>query len=380
VQLSTSLVVENRRSAWTILLGLILFPYLFDLGRTVQAQERVPDLKRAARPSYPRINLAAGYEVDRSWPSRPKEIVWGAMAGIAVGPSEQVWTFNRGTIPVQVYTANGKLVRTWGEGQFQEPHQVRIDRDGNVWLVDSGLHVVRKYTPDGKLLLTLGTKGEPGEDFAHFNRPTDVAVTSRGDIFVADGYGNNRIVHYDAQGQFLKAWGELGVGQGMFSIPHSIAIDSTGRLYVADRNNARVQVFNQAGQFLAEWRDLMVPWHIVVAENDEIHVCGSSPMRWPKLVIPGLIVGIPPKDQLVMVFTPDGRVKRLWTFPKGQRPGELDWVHALAVDRHGNLYLGDIQGRRAQKFLRLESAGRDGEIAKDEQPKRDKSIERTGKP
>ena len=129
---------------------------------------------------------------------------------------------------------------------------------------------------------------------------------------------------------------------------------------MADRNNARVQVFDQAGRFLDEWRDLLVPWHIVVTERDEIYVCGSSPMRWPKLPIPGLIVGIPPKDQLIMVFTPDGRVTRLWTFPKGQRSGELDWVHALAVDRQGNLYLGDIQGRRAQKFLRLEPAGREG--------------------
>jgi len=302
------------------------------------------------------------------------------LAGIAISPSGQVWTFNRGRIPVQVYTANGKLVRTWGEGQFQEPHQIRIDRKGNVWLVDSGLHVVREFTPEGTLLLTLGTKGEPGEDSTHFNRPTDVAVTDRGDVFVADGYGNNRIVHYDDQGHFVKTWGALGVGQGMFSIPHSIAVDSTGRLYVADRNNARVQVFNQAGQFLAEWRNLMVPWHIVVTENDEVTVCGSSPMRWPKLALPGLIVGIPPKDQIVMVFTPDGRVKRLWTFPKGQRLGELDWVHALAVDRVGNLYLGDIQGRRAQKFLRLESPRPEGEIASEQQPKRDKSIERTGKP
>jgi hypothetical protein len=378
--LPTSQIVENRRLAWPVLLGLMLFPHLFELCRPVQAQERVPNLKRAARPSYPRINLATGYEVDPSWPSRPKDIAWGELAGIAIGPSEQVWTFNRGTIPVQVYTANGKLVRTWGEGQFQEPHQVRIDHEGNVWLVDSRLHVVRKYTPEGKLLLTLGTKGEPGEDFSHFNRPTDVAITPRGDIFVADGYGNNRIVHYDDRGQFVKVWGELGVGPGKFSIPHSIAIDSTGRLYVADRNNARVQVFDQAGRFLAEWRDLMVPWHIVVTENDEIHVCGSSPMRWPKVAVFGFPVGIPPKDQLVMVFTPDGRVKRLWTFPKGQRPGELDWVHALAVDRHGNLYLGDIQGRRAQKFLRLESAGRDGGITKDEQPKRERSIERTDQP
>ena len=105
-----------------------------------------------------------------------------------------------------------------------------------------------------------------------------------------------------------------------------------------------------------------------------------SPMRWPRLPIPGLVVGIPPKDQLIMVFTPDGRVTRLWTFPKGQRPGELDWVHALAVDRHGNLYLGDIQGRRAQKFLRLEPAGRFGEIAKKVLPKIDEPIQRTSKP
>jgi peptidylamidoglycolate lyase len=185
-------------------MGLILVACLFDPGWLVQAQERAPDLKRAARPSYPRINLADGYELDPSWPKRPKEIVWGALAGIAIGPTDQVWTFNRETIPVQVYTADGELVRTWGEGQFQEPHQVRIDGKGNIWLVDSGLHIVRNYTPEGKLLLTLGTKGEPGEDSTHFNRPTDVAVTARGDIFVADGYGNNRIVHFDDHGQFVK--------------------------------------------------------------------------------------------------------------------------------------------------------------------------------
>ena len=157
----------------------------------------------------------------------------------------------------------------------------------------------------------------------------------------------------------------------MFSLPHSIAVDSTGRLYVGDRNNVRVQVFNQAGQFLADWRDLLVPWHIVVTANDEITVCGSSPKRWLKLAIPGITLGVPPNDQLVMVFTPDGRVKRLWTFPTGQHPGELDWVHALAVDRRGNLYLGDIQGQRAQKFVRMEA---------DDLLQRERSIERTSKP
>jgi sugar lactone lactonase YvrE len=331
--------------------------------------------------AYPRTNLSTAYEVVPSWPVRPKDVKWGAVAGIAICPSQQIWTFNRGPVPVQVYTADGQLVRSWGQGQFREPHSVRIDSNGFVWLVDSGLHVVQKFAPEGKLLLTLGTPAEPGEDSTHLNRPTDVAVTRSGQIFVTDGYGNNRIVHFDEDGRFVRTWGTLGSGPGQFSLPHSIALDSRGRLFVADRNNARVQVFDQGGQFLDQWRDLLVPWQVVVTEQDEIYVCGSSPMRWPKLPIPGLVVGIPPKDQLIMVFTPDGRVTRLCTFPKGQGSGELDWVHAMAVDGQGNLYLGDIQGRRAQKFHRFEPADRSGgEMAKKAVPKRDDPVQRASKP
>jgi hypothetical protein len=365
------------RPRWTALIAPLI---LFYLVRPIAAQERAPTAKQAARPSYPRVNLATGYEVVVSWPAPPKDLAWGAVAGIAIGSADHVWTFNRATVPVQVYTPGGELVRSWGKGQFREPHQVRIDQRGNVWLVDSGLHVVRKYTPEGTLLLTLGTPGEAGDDTTHFNRPTDVALAPGGDLFVTDGYGNNRVVHFDQAGHFVRSWGSLGTAPGQFSLPHSIALDSRGRLFVADRNNARVQVFDQTGRFLDEWHDLLVPWHIVVSAQDEIYVCGSSPMRWPRLPIPGLLVGIPPKDQLIMVFTPDGRVTRLWTFPKGQGSGELDWVHGLAVDRVGNLYLGDIQGRRAQKFLRLAPAGRFAEIAKKSLPKIDEKVERTEKP
>jgi DNA-binding beta-propeller fold protein YncE len=339
-----------------------------------QAQDAV-SAQHAPRVSYPRVNLAVGYDVDPKWPA-DQEHAWGAMAGIALDASRRIWLFNRGDVPVQVFTDMGKIVRSWGRGQFREPHQVRIDGEGNVWLVDSSLHIVRKFTQEGVLLLTLGTPDTAGDDSAHLNRPTDVAITQEGQVFVADGYGNNRIVHFDREGRFVKTWGELGSRRGMFSLPHSIAVDSRGQLYVADRNNARIQVFDQTGRCLDEWRDLMVPWHIVVTEQDEIYVCGSSPMRWPKLPIPGLLVGIPPKDQLVMIFTPDGRVKRLWSFPKGQKPGELDWVHALAVDRQGNLYLGDIQGKRAQRFLRSEAIDHDGVFASEQRPKRDDAIER----
>jgi sugar lactone lactonase YvrE len=302
------------------------------------------------------------------------------MAGIALGPSDEVWTFNRGPVPVQVYTTRGELVRSWGQGQFREPHQVRIDAQGFVWLADSGLHVVQKYTQEGKLLLTLGTSGEPGDDTTHLNRPTDVAVAPDGGLFVTDGYGNNRVVHFDQAGRFVHTWGSLGSNPGQFSLPHSIALDSRGHLFVADRNNARVQVFDQTGRFLDEWRDLLVPWHIVVTARDEVYVCGSAPMRWPRLPIPGLVLGVPPRDQLVMMFTPDGRLTRLCTFPKGQTSGALDWVHGLAVDHQGNLYLGDIQGRRAQKFLRIEPAGRLPEIVKKGLPKLDESLKRTSKP
>jgi NHL repeat len=361
--------------------GIGIWCLLFAMLRAAAAQEREPASIPGLRSSYPRTNLSTGYDVISSWPARPKNLNWGAMAGIAISPSDQIWTFNRGAVPVQVYTAEGVLVRSWGEGQFREPHQVRFDREGFVWLVDSGQHVVKKFTPEGKLLLTLGTPDEPGADSTHLNRPTDVAITPGGQIFVADGYGNNRIVHFNDHGQFVGTWGSLGSAPGQFSLPHSIAVDSRGRLFVADRNNARVQVFNQAGQFLDEWRDLLVPWHIVINERDEIFVCGSSPMRWAKIPIPGLIVGIPPKDQLIMVFTGDGRAIQLFTFPKGQHPGELDWVHGLAVDRRGNLYLGDIQGRRAQKFLRLEPThNRFAEIAGKAQPKRDETVRPASKP
>ena len=119
------------------------------LAPTLRAQDREPVTKPPARVSYPRTNLATGYDVV-DWPSRPGEIKWGAVAGMAISPSRQIWTFNRGAVPVQVYTAEGALVRSWGQGLFREPHQVRIDRNGFVWLVDSGLHVVRQFTPEGK--------------------------------------------------------------------------------------------------------------------------------------------------------------------------------------------------------------------------------------
>ena len=174
-------------------------------------------------------------------------------------------------------------------------------------------------------------------------------------MFVADGYGNARGVHFDRRGKFVKAWGKLGTRPGEFSQPHSIVVDSKGRLYVADRNNARVQVFDRNGKFLDQWQNLLVPWGLWITPNDEIWACGSSPMTWPA---DGGLLGCPPKDQVFMKFDRTGRLLQLWTVPQSkddqQQPGELNWVHTIAVDSKGNIYAGDIQGGKAQKFVRVE--------------------------
>jgi len=308
-------------------------------------------------PPYPRIDNAAGYRVDPAWPrDRPPGGRWdGAMSGIAIGPEGNVWTLNRGTIPVHVYSPDGELIRSWGEGVFQNAHTIRFDPQGNLWIVDTLSHTVRQFSRDGEVLMTIGTLGESGNDDTHLDQPNDVAFGPDRNLYVSDGYGNDRVVVFDPNGRFVRSWGQLGSGPGEFSQPHSIAVDSEGRVYVADRNNARIQVFDSDGQFLDEWRNIVTPWYLVITPDDEIYVGGSSPMLWSDIPDGQAALATPPKDQLVMRLDTEGRIRQLWTFPlpeNGQeQPGDLNWVHAMAVGADGILYMGDVQGRRAQKFV-----------------------------
>ncbi len=305
-------------------------------------------------PAHPRVNMAICYELDPAWPQRPAHLQWRDMPGIAVSDDE-VYLFTRADPPIQVYDRQGKFLRAFGGGLIGSAHYIRLDREGNVWVADVKDHVVLQFTPQGKLLRTLGTRGEPGCDATHFDKPTDMAVTPDGQVFVTDGYGNSRIAHFDKHGKFVKQWGKLGTGPGEFSLPHSIAIDSRGRLYVCDRNNARVQVFDQKGKLLDQWLNLLVPWGIWITKNDEIWVCGSSPMAWRET---DELLSCPPKDQLLMKFSPAGKLLQLWTLPYGKegdtRPGEVSWIHTVAVDSQGCLYVGDIKGQKAQKFVPLQ--------------------------
>jgi len=323
-------------SAWSAAFGV-------RLARAADAEEP------RARPANPAIC----YQVDPTWPQRPEEMApWGAMPGVAVDANDLIYLYTRAKPPVQVYDANGKFIRAWGDDTIETAHYIKIDGGGNVWVADLGKHVVMQFTPEGKLLKTLGAPGEPGEDETHLNKPTDMVAAPDGDVFVTDGYGNNRIVHFNKEGKFVKTWGKKGTGPGEFDLPHSIVIDSKGRLYVADRSNARVQVFDREGRFLAQWQNLLVPWGLLMTKNDEIWACGSSPMPCPEQ---GMF-GCPPKDQLFVKLDTSGRLLALWTIPKGEdgkeQPGEVNWLHHIAFDSRGNAYVGDIQGKKAKKFVR----------------------------
>lgn len=310
----------------------------------------------AAEPNYPPEPTVVEYRVDPTWPKRPAEFgPRAAVPGVAVDREDRVWCLERAEVPVQVYSTDGDLVKSWGKGEFKGVHSLRFDSQGNVWITDYVAHVVKKFTPEGKLLLTLGTPGEPGNDETHFDAPTDVAVTPAGDIFVSDGYGNRRVVRFDRQGKFVKAWGGYGGAAGQFCLPHQIVVDSRGVLYVADRNSGRIQLFDQEGKFLEQWAELIMPWGLSITADDEIWVCGSSPQWWRK---DGEYP--PPKDQIFLRFSTDGKARQLWTVPTGvdgqEKPGECNWLHAVAVDSQGNLYAGDIMGKRIQKLVRQPNA------------------------
>ncbi len=308
-------------------------------------------------PPYPRIDDTIGYKADPDWPKeKPPGGEWAAMSSVAIGPDGNVWTFNRGKIPVQVFTPEGKLVKFWGQdGLFKNPHTVRFDSAGNLWLVDTGTQTVRKFSLDGKVLMTIGTPNEPGADQTHMNQPNDVAVAANGDIYVSDGYGNDRVVVFDKNGKYIFSWGKLGTGPGEFSQPHSLVLDSKGRVYVADRNNVRIQVFDSKGKFLTEWKNIITPWALAITKNDEIYVCGSSPMLWSEIPATQAALATPPKDQLFMKLDTEGRLKQLWVIPKGEndkeKSGEVAWIHSMAVAADGSLYFGEVQGKRAQKFV-----------------------------
>lgn len=234
----------------------------------------------------------------RQWTRLPDGKAWGSSAGIEIGPKGELWAIDRcganscdgSGLPAayQLDPGNGRILRSIGAGLFAFPHGLHIDRNGNVWITDPAIskdgrkgQQVIKMSPDGRVLMRLGMAGMSGGGPAMFHDPSDVVTTADGTIFVADGHGAvapdlppdtiTRIIKFSKDGKFLKAWGSLGSGPSQFRNAHGLALDSRGRLFVADRVNGRIQIFTQDGVYLTEYRKFGFPSGIYIAPDDTLY-------------------------------------------------------------------------------------------------------------
>ena len=297
------------------------------------------------------------YEVVRDWPVLPEGRALGLCAGVGVDSHNNVFVFHRNerawSTPfpgepiagptVSVFDGGtGKLLASWGAGEFIMPHGLTLDREDNVWLTDVGRHQVFKFTHDGKLLLTLGERGKPGADKMHFNLPTDVAVLPDGSFYVSDGYRNTRVVKFDAAGRYEFEWGGKGAEPGKFNLPHGIAVDARGRVFVCDRSNARLQVFDPLGKFLMEWKgpEIGRPYGVSVAADGHIFIIDGGDQSATQ-----------PEHSKVVELDADGNVvESFGSF--GTAPGQFQLGHDIAVAHDGSVVVAEGKGKRVQKFIR----------------------------
>ena len=327
-------------------------------GMTAMVFARSVQVNQAAA-QEPAVDSTSTYRVVHGWPHVPPGELLGQVSGVGVDSKGTVFVFRRAqrsfnskdslaTDPIETPTillfdgAGGRLIGSWGAGRFAMPHGLTVDNRDNVWVTDIALNQVFKFARDGALLLTLGERGVAGTDSAHFNRPTDVAVAPDGSFYISDGYRNSRIVRFSKEGRYLFSWGRKGSGPGEFDLPHSIALDTAGQVYVADRANARIQVFDSLGHFLTAWKGpaLGRPWAVRVARNGYLYVIDG-----------GDLPSAPPDRARVLKVTREGRVvESFGTF--GNYDGQFIWPHALAVAIDGTVYIGDVStGMRIQKFV-----------------------------
>jgi DNA-binding beta-propeller fold protein YncE len=211
-----------------------------------------------------------------------------------------------------------------------------VDPDGNIWLIDVDGHLLHKYNQQGRRLMVIGNRqGGPSNNDSHvgFNRPTNLWFMPNRHFYVSDGYGNSRVVEFDQNGDWVRMWGTHGNGDGQFDLPHSVTVDSKGLVYVADRSNLRVQVFDPTGKFLAKWTDVGDPWGVYYsAKENAIFMCDGLYNRITKLSLEGKVLG----------------VLSSW----GKAPGRLDFAHEIAVDSEGSIYVAEIKNLRVQKWMR----------------------------
>jgi DNA-binding beta-propeller fold protein YncE len=296
-------------------------------------------LVAAALPAFS-ADLKSGpplpYHVVNDWARLPAGWNFGECSGVAVDRHDNVWVFNRGKHPVIEFDQNGKMLQSWGDGTVVSSHGIRVDADGNVWGIDVKGHVVIKYSPSGRVLMILGNRqGTPGKNDSKdaFAEPTNIAFEPNGDFYVSDGYVNSRVIKFNRDGEYITHWGQKGTGDGEFNLVHDVVRDANGRIYVADRTNQRVQIFDGSGKFLGKWTNIGAPWGLdYVARENSIYMCDGLNNRVIKLNLEGQILGV------------------LGSY--GKVPGKFDFAHSIAVDNHGAIYVAEIKNWRVQKFVK----------------------------
>jgi sugar lactone lactonase YvrE len=270
----------------------------------------------------------------------PDGIEMGASTDVAFDSHGHLYVLTRGPQPIMEFDADGTFVRAFGEGLFARTHGLYIDAEDNIWVTDVREQIVIEFDPAGEVLMTLGTRGEAGDwDEAagshRFNEPNDLVVAPSGEIFVVEGHmpgdrGDARVLKFAADGTFIKSWGGKGTGPGQFQVAHGIALDANGLLWVMDRENSRIEIFDQDGAFVREIAYAGLPCGVDIGERNVFMVNGFTGQ--------------------VLKLDLEGNVLAAMGQP-GTNPGEFGEAHYIAVSPRGELYVSDTVNRAVQKFV-----------------------------
>jgi sugar lactone lactonase YvrE len=280
-----------------------------------------------------------GYKpVERSF-TLPDGMRMGAPSSAAVTASGHLLIFNRGASPLIEVDKDGKFVRAFGEGRYVRPHGLRLDPEGNIWTTDVNGHTVTKMNPRGEVLMTLGVKGQAGDwseaaNTRLLNEPNDLSFGRGGEIYIAVGHGNGepRVLKFDKTGKLLKAWGGKGTGPGQFDIAHSIVVDGKGLVYVADRQNRRVQVFDEHGTFVREWKFAGLPCGLYIGRDQQMYLLSGFAGQILKLDANGKAIAA--------------------TGQPGKGLGEFGEAHYMTMGPRDEIYVADTVNAKLHEFIR----------------------------
>ena len=278
------------------------------------------------------------YRVAEGWGRLPEGWEWGWISAVACDSQDRVYVYSRSQHPLVIFDRDGSFAASWGDGILKSAHGIYVDAEDSVYCTDHEIHCVHKFNHHGALVMTLGRPGQPAaQDGDPFNQPTDLAVASTGELFVSDGYGNARVHKFSLGGDLLLSWGERGSGPGQFALAHCVRVDKYDRVWVCDRENNRIQIFDADGRFLTEWTGLLRPDAIYLDPHDEVVYIAELTHR-------------------ISIYTLDGERIAQWGGGKeSHKPGEfLGAPHGIWADSHGDLYVSEVGvDGRLQKFIRI---------------------------